>query len=227
MKPCTVDSIGALPDKTGHFGRYGGKFVPEILVPALTELEDAYLKAKSDPAFQKELNDLLQEYSGRPTPLTFANRLTAKLGGAKIYLKREDLNHTGAHKINNTLGQILLAKRMAKKRIIAETGAGQHGVAVATVTAKMGLQCVIYICHPIANGLVDCVLQGAAAGGYRNNIGTQELHTKNIQVLTLCVFLTHVNDALQAHFCRDRGHRHAMLTCTRFSDDAFLCHAFG
>ncbi|MCH8021143.1 tryptophan synthase subunit beta [candidate division KSB1 bacterium] len=141
----TNDSIAALPDKTGHFGRYGGKFVPEILVPALTELEDAYLKAKSDPAFQKELNDLLQEYSGRPTPLTFANQLTAKLGGAKIYLKREDLNHTGAHKINNTLGQILLAKRMAKKRIIAETGAGQHGVAVATVTAKMGLQCVIYM----------------------------------------------------------------------------------
>ncbi len=141
----TNDSIAALPDKTGHFGRYGGKFVPEILVPALTELEDAYLKAKSDPAFQKELNDLLQEYSGRPTPLTFANQLTAKLGGAKIYLKREDLNHTGAHKINNTLGQILLAKRMAKKRIIAETGAGQHGVAVATVTAKMGLRCVIYM----------------------------------------------------------------------------------
>ena len=141
----TNDSIAALPDKTGHFGRYGGKFVPEILVPALTELEDAYLKAKSDPAFQKELNDLLQEYSGRPTPLTFADQLTAKLGGAKIYLKREDLNHTGAHKINNTLGQILLAKRMAKKRIIAETGAGQHGVAVATVTAKMGLQCVIYM----------------------------------------------------------------------------------
>ena len=141
----TNDSIAALPDKTGHFGRYGGKFVPEILVPALTELEDAYLKAKSDPAFQKELNDLLQEYSGRPTPLTFANQLTAKFGGAKIYLKREDLNHTGAHKINNTLGQILLAKRMAKKRIIAETGAGQHGVAVATVTAKMGLQCVIYM----------------------------------------------------------------------------------
>ena len=141
----TNDAIAALPDKTGHFGRYGGKFVPETLVPALTELEDAYLKAKNDPAFQKELNDLLQEYSGRPTPLTFANQLTAKLGGAKIYLKREDLNHTGAHKINNTLGQILLAKRMAKKRIIAETGAGQHGVAVATVTAKMGLRCVIYM----------------------------------------------------------------------------------
>jgi len=141
----TKDSIGVLPDKTGHFGQYGGKFVPEILVPALTELEDAYLKAKSDPAFQKELNDLLQDYSGRPTPLTFADQLTAKLGGAKIYLKREDLNHTGAHKINNTLGQILLAKRMGKKRIIAETGAGQHGVAVATVTAKMGMRCVIYM----------------------------------------------------------------------------------
>lgn len=134
-----------LPDKAGHFGPYGGKFVPEILMPAISELEDAYLQAKNDTTFQNELNFYLHEYSGRPTPLTFAQRLTEKLGGAKIYLKREDLNHTGAHKINNTLGQIILARRMGKQRIIAETGAGQHGVAVATVAAKFGLPCVIYM----------------------------------------------------------------------------------
>ena len=134
-----------LPDKFGHFGPYGGKFVPEILIPAITELEEAYLQLKDDSTFKDELNFYLKEYSGRPTPLTFAKHLTEKLGGAKIYLKREDLNHTGAHKINNTLGQILLARRMGKRRIIAETGAGQHGVAVATVTAKFGMKCVIYM----------------------------------------------------------------------------------
>ncbi|MFQ5754014.1 MAG: tryptophan synthase subunit beta, partial [bacterium] len=134
-----------LPDEHGHFGSYGGKFVPEILMPAITELEEAYKTARSDPDFQEELQRQLKEYSGRPTPLTYADRLTETLGGAKIYLKREDLNHTGAHKINNTLGQILLAHRMGKRRIIAETGAGQHGVAVATVAAKFGLQCVIYM----------------------------------------------------------------------------------
>lgn len=133
------------PDQHGYFGAYGGKFVPEVLIPALDELEAAYLTAKSDPDFRSELDAVLKEYSGRPTPLTFAERLTQKLGGAKIYLKREDLNHTGAHKINNALGQILLAQRMGKKRIIAETGAGQHGVAVATVAAKLGLQCVVYM----------------------------------------------------------------------------------
>ncbi|MFQ5822979.1 MAG: tryptophan synthase subunit beta [bacterium] len=134
-----------LPDKGGHFGPYGGKFVPEILMPAITELEEAYSEAKNDPVFQDELQYYLKEYSGRPTPLTYAHRLTKALGGAKIYLKREDLNHTGAHKINNTLGQILLAQRMDKRRIIAETGAGQHGVAVATVAAKFGMACVIYM----------------------------------------------------------------------------------
>lgn len=133
------------PDERGHFGEFGGKFVPEILIPALEELEQAYAEARNDPGFRRELQGYLREYSGRPTPLTFADRLTRHLGGAKIYLKREDLNHTGAHKINNTLGQILLAKRMGKNRIIAETGAGQHGVAVATVAAKFGLQCVVYM----------------------------------------------------------------------------------
>ncbi|HEX9652477.1 MAG TPA: pyridoxal-phosphate dependent enzyme, partial [bacterium] len=134
-----------LPDARGYFGAYGGKFVPEILVPALNELEEAYRGAQSEVKFNDELNFYRKHYSGRPTPLTYADRLTAQLGGAKIFLKREDLNHTGAHKINNAIGQILLAKRMGKQRIIAETGAGQHGVAVATVAAKFGLACAIYM----------------------------------------------------------------------------------
>ncbi len=138
-------SLQSLPDTAGYFGRYGGRFVPETLVTALEELTTAYEQAKADPAFKLELDSLLAEYVGRPTPLTFANRLTERLGGAKIYLKREDLLHTGAHKINNAIGQILLARRMGKKRIIAETGAGQHGVATATVAAKFGFECVIYM----------------------------------------------------------------------------------
>ncbi len=134
-----------LPDATGHFGEFGGRYVPEILMTALLELEDAYLKIKTDVDFQSELEYNLREYAGRPNPLYYAQRLTEELGGAKIYLKREDLNHTGAHKINNTIGQILLARRMGKKRIIAETGAGQHGVATATVTAKFNIECEVYM----------------------------------------------------------------------------------
>ena len=134
-----------LPDATGHFGEFGGRYVPEILMPALLKLEDAYLKIKTDVDFQRELEYNLREYAGRPNPLYYAQRLTEELGGAKIYLKREDLNHTGAHKINNTIGQILLARRMGKKRIIAETGAGQHGVATATVTAKFDMECEVYM----------------------------------------------------------------------------------
>ncbi len=133
------------PDNLGHFGPYGGTFVPEILIPAIEELKAAYAESQNDPAFRAEFESLLRDYVGRPTPLTFANRLTAHLGGPKIYLKREDLCHTGAHKINNTIGQILLAQRMGKKRIIAETGAGQHGVATATVCAKFGLECIVYM----------------------------------------------------------------------------------
>jgi tryptophan synthase beta chain len=129
----------------GRFGAYGGRYVPETLMAALEELEHAYDEAKADSAFQAELDDLLRNYCGRPTPLYFAKRLTEQCGGAKIYLKREDLLHTGAHKINNALGQGLLARRMSKKRIIAETGAGQHGVATATVCALFGLECVIYM----------------------------------------------------------------------------------
>ncbi|HEV2562941.1 MAG TPA: tryptophan synthase subunit beta [Rhizomicrobium sp.] len=129
----------------GHFGAYGGRFVAETLMPLVLDLESAYEEAKADPAFHAELNGLLKHYVGRPNPLYFAERLTAHLGGAKIYLKREDLNHTGAHKINNCLGQILLARRMGKTRIIAETGAGQHGVATATVAARFGLPCIVYM----------------------------------------------------------------------------------
>ncbi len=138
-------STANLPDAKGHFGRFGGMFVPETLMTALLDLTAEYEKAKADPAFHTELNGLLKDYVGRPTPLYFAERLTQQLGGAKIYLKREDLLHTGAHKINNALGQILLARRMGKKRIIAETGAGQHGVATATVCARFGFECVIYM----------------------------------------------------------------------------------
>ncbi|MEK6690343.1 MAG: tryptophan synthase subunit beta [Nitrospirota bacterium] len=134
-----------LPDKKGHFGPYGGKFVPETLMPALEELEEAYKNSKKDALFQNELLNLQKTYIGRPTPLYFAKRLTERLGGAKIYLKREDLCHTGAHKINNALAQALLAKRMGKKRVIAETGAGQHGVATATGAALIGLECEIYM----------------------------------------------------------------------------------
>ena len=135
-----------LTTRTGpYYGRFGGRFVPEILVPALDELTEAYETARSDVAFLAELDHLMGSYAGRPTPLTAANRLTATLGGAKITLKREDLAHTGAHKINNALGQALLAKRMGKRRIVAETGAGQHGVAAATVCALLGLECIVYM----------------------------------------------------------------------------------
>jgi tryptophan synthase beta chain len=133
------------PDAGGHFGAFGGRYVAETLMPLLLRLEDAYAAAKDDPAFHAELDGLLKHYVGRPSPLYFAERLTRHLGGAKIYFKREELNHTGAHKINNCIGQILLAKRMGKTRIIAETGAGQHGVATATVAARFGLPCVIYM----------------------------------------------------------------------------------
>jgi tryptophan synthase beta chain len=139
------NSLRSGPDATGHFGAFGGRFVAETLMPLLLDLEKAYDAAKRDPSFQRELDGLLTHYVGRESPLYFAPRLTEHFGGAKIYLKREDLNHTGAHKINNCLGQILLARRMGKTRIIAETGAGQHGVATATVAARFGLPCVVYM----------------------------------------------------------------------------------
>src|SRR5918996_5369562 len=133
------------PDSLGHWGKYGGRFVPETLMAPLEELTAAYLASRDDESFQSELQSLLQNYAGRPTPLFHAARLTEHCGGAKIYLKREDLLHTGAHKINNTIGQVLLARRMNKQRIVAETGAGQHGVATATVCALFGLDCVVYM----------------------------------------------------------------------------------
>jgi tryptophan synthase beta chain len=134
-----------MPDEFGYFGKFGGAYVPEILVPALEELTEALDEAQSDPEFVRELDNLLQTYVGRPTPLSFARRLTEEVGGPRIYLKREDLCHTGAHKINNTMGQVLLARRLGKKRVLAETGAGQHGVATATVCAYFGLKCVVYM----------------------------------------------------------------------------------
>jgi tryptophan synthase beta chain len=133
------------PDSQGHFGQFGGRYVAETLMPAIQELEAAYRKAQADPSFQREIDYYLRHYVGRPCPLYFARRLTEHLGGAKIYLKREDLNHTGAHKVNNTVGQALLARRMGKKRVIAETGAGQHGVATATVAALFGMECQVFM----------------------------------------------------------------------------------
>ncbi len=153
FRAMSIVASSAVPDAQGHFGPYGGRFVPETLMHPLQELEDEYLRAQKDPEFQRELEYYLREFCGRPTPLYFAERLSRELGGPKIYLKREDLLHTGAHKINNCLGQILLARRMGKTRVIAETGAGQHGVATATVAAMFGFRCVVYM------GAVDCERQ--------------------------------------------------------------------
>jgi tryptophan synthase beta chain len=155
-KPMTsfgANSLRSGPDERGRFGTFGGRFVAETLMPAILEVEKAYAAAKADPAFQKELDAYLKDYVGRPSPLWFARRLTERLGGAKVYFKREELNHTGAHKINSCMGQILLARRMGKTRIIAETGAGQHGVATATVAALFGLPCTVYM------GAVDVARQ--------------------------------------------------------------------
>ena len=140
-----VGLVNPVSTVAGRFGAYGGRYVPETLMAALLELDEAYAEAQADPKFHEELDGLLKHYCGRPTPLYFAKRLSETLGGAQIYLKREDLLHTGAHKINNALGQALLARRMGKSRIIAETGAGQHGVATATVCALFGLECVVYM----------------------------------------------------------------------------------
>ena len=144
IDPRTVD-YGAVPDKKGHFGPYGGRFVSETLIAALDELQTAYAMLKDDAAFQAEFDNDLAHYVGRPSPIYHAERWSKKLGGAQIFLKREDLNHTGAHKVNNTIGQALLAKHMGKPRVIAETGAGQHGVASATVAARLGMECQVFM----------------------------------------------------------------------------------
>jgi len=147
-----------VPDRRGYYGEFGGRFVPETLIPALEQLEAAFLEAKQDPEFQRELSYYLRQYAGRPSPLYLAERLSRHVGGARVYLKREDLVHTGAHKINNTLGQVLLAVRMGKKRVIAETGAGQHGVATATAAAMFGLQCDVYMgTEDIRRQRLNCV----------------------------------------------------------------------
>ena len=143
--PQELNSYRTGPDENGHFGIFGGRFVAETLMPLILDLEQNYKSAQQDPAFYAELDDLAKHYTGRPSPLYFAERLTEHCGGAKIYFKRDELNHTGSHKINNCLGQIQLARRMGKTRIIAETGAGQHGVATATVAARFGLPCVVYM----------------------------------------------------------------------------------
>src|SRR5471032_1669342 len=153
MNPNLSNSFRSGPDETGHFGIFGGRFVAETLMPLILDLEKAYADAKADAAFAAEMNGHLKHYVGRPSPLYFAQRLTEHLGGAKIYFKREELNHTGSHKVNNVLGQIMVARRMGKKRIIAETGAGQHGVATATLCARFGLECVVYM------GAVDVARQ--------------------------------------------------------------------
>src|SRR5437899_8260016 len=165
LRAMSAVAIETVPDALGHFGPYGGRFVPETLMHPLQELEEEYSRAQRDPEFQRELSYYLKEFCGRPTPLYFAERLTRKLGGARIYLKREDLLHTGAHKINNCIGQILLARRMGKTRIIAETGAGQHGVATETVAAMFGFKCVSYMgagdCQPQALNVFRMKLLGA------------------------------------------------------------------
>ncbi|MGN6463248.1 MAG: tryptophan synthase subunit beta [Pseudolabrys sp.] len=153
MNPALPNSYRSGPDERGHFGIFGGRFVAETLMPLILDLEKAYADARRDPAFQREMDGHLKTFVGRPSPLYFAERMTAHLGGAKIYFKREELNHTGAHKVNNVLGQIMLARRMGKKRIIAETGAGMHGVATATLCARFGLDCIVYM------GAVDVARQ--------------------------------------------------------------------
>ena len=145
MKKAETESFKSMPDERGHFGIYGGRFVSETLMGALEELEAAYNKFSKDPDFIAEYEQDLKHFVGRPSPLYHAQRWSEELGGAQVYLKREDLNHTGAHKVNNTVGQALLAKRMGKRRVIAETGAGQHGVASATVAARYGMECVVYM----------------------------------------------------------------------------------
>lgn len=183
-----------LPDKRGKFGPYGGQFVPELLMPALIELEEAYETAKNDPEFQKELRYYLKQYVGRETPLYFAEQLTKHVGGAKIFLKREDLNHTGAHKINNTIGQALLTKRMGKKKVIAETGAGQHGVATATVSALFNLDCIIFMgAEDIERQKLNVFrmeLLGAEVRSVPNGSGTLKDATNE----ALRYWASHVND---------------------------------
>jgi tryptophan synthase beta chain len=182
------------PDWMGYFGPYGGRFVPETLVPALEELEKAFVVSRRDKTFRSEYHRYLSEYAGRPTPLTYAPRLTASVGGAKIYLKREDLNHTGSHKLNNCLGQILLARRMGKKRIIAETGAGQHGVATATVCALFGLKCEVYMGEEDVRRQALNVFRMKLLGAQVHPVSSGTKTLKDAMSEALRDWVTHVRD---------------------------------
>ncbi len=185
MNPSLPNSFRTGPDERGHFGIFGGRYVAETLMPLILDLEKAYADAKADPAFQAEMNGYLKTYVGRPSPLYFAERLTEHLGGAKIYFKREELNHTGSHKVNNVLGQLMVARRMGKKRIIAETGAGQHGVATATLCARFGLDCVVYM------GAVDVERQ-------RPNVFRMEmLGARSFRSVRLTTLKDAMNEALR------------------------------
>ena len=181
-----------LPDRRGHFGIYGGRYISETLMPAVMELEEAYLKWRKERSFRDELHYYLREYVGRPTPLYLAQRLTKRLGGARIYLKREDLCHTGAHKINNTMGQILLARRMKKTRIIAETGAGQHGVATATVAAMFGMECDIYMGEDDIKRQAPNVFRMKLLGARVNPVGTGTRTLKDAMNEALRDWITNV-----------------------------------
>ncbi len=191
MSPLTTYTM---PDQAGRYGRFGGQFVPELLMPALIELEKAYDEAMNDPSFTEELNYYLKQYVGRETPLYYAEQLTNQLGGAKVYLKREDLSHTGAHKINNTIGQALLTVRMGKKKVVAETGAGQHGVATATVCALLGLDCVVFMGEEDIRrqklNVFRMELLGAEVRGVAQGSGTLKDATNE----ALRYWVSHVND---------------------------------
>ena len=183
-----------LPDRHGHFGMYGGRYVAETLMPALLELEDVYRRCRKDPDFKRRLRTLQREYVGRPTPLTFAARLTERLGGAQVYLKREDLCHTGAHKINNTIGQALLARRMGKTRLIAETGAGQHGVATATVAALLGFSCEVFMGREDTVRQAPNVFRMRLLGASLREVTTGSQTLKDAMNEALRDWITHVVD---------------------------------
>ena len=182
------------PDPRGHFGQFGGRYVAETLMPALLELEESYNECQTDPSFRAEFEAYLKNYVGRPSPLYFARRLTEHLGGAKIYLKREDLNHTGAHKVNNTVGQILLARRMGKRKVIAETGAGQHGVATATVAALFGMQCDIFMGTEDIRRQALNVFRMKLLGARVHDVASGTATLKDAMNEALRYWVTHVRD---------------------------------
>ena len=200
-----------VPDELGRFGKYGGKFVPETLMAALDQLEAAYRAARKDESFWQELSNLLTDYVGRPTPLYHAANLSQKLGGAQIWLKREDLAHTGAHKINNAMGQILLAKRLGKKRIIAETGAGQHGVATATACAMMGLECIVYMGEEDIHRQAPNVYRMKLLGASVETVFSGSRTLKDAINEAIRDWVTNVETTHYLSLCRRRFQRHRTL----------------